>query len=65
MQFPRRGRGGGWWRCRSPPSSSAAFADVAAVVAHFMRLDVLHEHTAHHLRSQTGPSADPQGVDHN
>ena len=33
--------------------------------AHFMRLAVLHEHTAHHLRSQTGPSADPQGVDHN
>jgi hypothetical protein len=29
---------------------------------HFMRLAVLHEHTAHHLRSQTCPSADPKGV---
>jgi hypothetical protein len=33
--------------------------------AHFMRLALLHEHMAHHLRSQTGPSADPKGVDHN
>jgi hypothetical protein len=33
--------------------------------AYYMRLAALHEHLAQHLRSQTGPSADPKGADHN
>jgi hypothetical protein len=33
--------------------------------AHFMRLAALHEHLAHHQRSQPGPSATPKDADHN